>query len=370
MTDILHISTVHSRQDTRIFYKMLCTLAAAFPGRVGFGVFDGKGDAPDVQGVAIHNIGPRPRSRISRILKGNAGMFRLARRLGPKIVHFHDPELLPCGLALRMLGYRTIYDVHEDVPRQLREKSYIRSAFLRGVLSRTVAAFEAVAARCMSAVVASVPEIAERFPAHKSISVRNFPRHEIIPGQRPAELPAGPFTLIYAGALSEKRGILDVLDALALLPDTYRLRLLGSWNSESFRQRCEAHPAWSRTEFLGRLPHDQVFDCMIRSDLGLQMTWINPNNTGLATKVFEYVFCKLPVMITDTPDKRRIYAGLAHFAPASDPEGLARAIEAVAADYPRSLQQAQSAYDRAVSEFSWAGEGNRLIDLYKSLLAE
>jgi hypothetical protein len=42
--------------------------------------------------------------------------FAAIRSMKPTIVHFHDPELMPLGILLKGLGYKIIYDVHEDVP--------------------------------------------------------------------------------------------------------------------------------------------------------------------------------------------------------------------------------------------------------------
>ena len=41
------------------------------------------------------------------------------------IYHFHDPELMGVGLALRLCGKKVVYDVHEDVPLQIMNKTWI-----------------------------------------------------------------------------------------------------------------------------------------------------------------------------------------------------------------------------------------------------
>jgi hypothetical protein len=70
------------------------------------------------------------------------------------VYHFHDPELIPAGLALRLLGKRVIYDAHEDLPRDILFKNWIPRR-LRGPVSRLAAALEWIAGHALSGIVAT-----------------------------------------------------------------------------------------------------------------------------------------------------------------------------------------------------------------------
>ena len=50
------------------------------------------------------------------------------------LYHIHDPELLTAGYLLRLRGKKVIYDIHEDLPRQIFGKSYLRP-YLRASIS-------------------------------------------------------------------------------------------------------------------------------------------------------------------------------------------------------------------------------------------
>jgi len=65
-------------------------------------------------------------------------VYKKAKEINADIYHFHDPELMIVGYLLsKVQGKRVIYDVHEDVPRQIMSKTWIPKS-LRFMISKTV----------------------------------------------------------------------------------------------------------------------------------------------------------------------------------------------------------------------------------------
>jgi hypothetical protein len=52
-------------------------------------------------------------------------VYRKALKTDADIYHLHDPELMPLGLLLKLQRKKVIYDVHENLPKQISIKHWI-----------------------------------------------------------------------------------------------------------------------------------------------------------------------------------------------------------------------------------------------------
>lgn len=370
MKDIVHFTTAHGRLDPRIRFKQADTLARSFPGQVALYVQDGEGDETDASSsLEIVDTGPRARNRVVRMTLGSLRMFRAVRAARPKVAHFHDPELIPIGLLLQLAGIKVIYDVHEDLPKQILAKTYIRPSFLRPILARIMNRVEQFAVRRFALTVPAVPAIASRFPADCVTVIRNFPRTDLLMQHRNAEKPTDRFVVSYAGSLTELRGIHDVVAAMDLLPDGFEFQILGNWSSPGFFERCNAHPGWRRCRYLGRVSHDQVGAWMGQAHLGVHMMHDVPNYSGgLATKVFEYLFLGIPTLMSDTDERRSTYGEMTNYACPESPEAIAAAIQRISRDYRSEVADVELLRTKMLANYSWEAEGRTLTTAYLKIL--
>ena len=120
---VAHLTSAHPRHDIRIFVKECSTLAAAGH-EVTLIVADGLGEEIR-NGVRFHDVGPKRGGRFSRMTGTVKRVYEAALALRPDIVHFHDPELIPAAVRLKQAGIKVVYDVHEDMPRQILAKHWI-----------------------------------------------------------------------------------------------------------------------------------------------------------------------------------------------------------------------------------------------------
>ncbi len=366
---IVHLTTVHARDDIRIFHKQCRTLA-----RAGYDVVqivgDGRGDAL-TEGVRIVDIGARPVGRLERMRQQPVRAWEAVLREKPALLHFHDPELLPLGARLARTGVPVVYDAHEDVPRQILTKRWI-PAPMRGLVSRGFEIYENRMVRRLSAVVAATPHITERFAAvaRQSVTVANYPfSDELAPLAEggPRERAA-----CYVGSITRSRGAIEMLRAIALLPDV-TLHLAGSFEDESLRAALQAEPGWRQVQFHGQVGRDKVRSLMARCGVGLVTLLPMPSYLdSLPIKLFEYMSAKLPIIASDFPLWREIVLrhGCGQCVDPTSPRAIADAIHTTLSD-PLSMERMGNAGRTAVlAEYQWTSQESRLLALYQKLFSE
>lgn len=376
---VIHVTTVHPREDMRIFRKECSTLAGA-GFQVTLLVADGYGDAffggsdvdLEVGGaarLAVVDVGARPRGRVARILTQPWRMYRQICQASPDIVHVHDPELLPVALLLAKRKVKVVYDAHEDVPRQILAKHWIPS-FLRGAVSRTFERFENFVVRRLAGVVAATPHIADRFRVINvnTIDINNFP---LLAELAPTSIrPLRRRQVCYVGGIGRARGLGPLIRALPLVPDV-RLVLCGRFSESDFESELKAMPGWAQVDFRGHVDREGVREATAESFAGVVTLLPTPAYLdALPVKMFEYMSAELPVIASHFPLWRQIIdgSGAGVCVDPQSPDEIASAIRSLA-DEPDVVEEMGKAGRAAVlSRYNWAHEGAKLTTFYRTML--
>lgn len=359
------LTSVHVPTDTRIYHRECKALAAA-----GYAVTlvaqDGI-DAP-LPGVASRPLG-RARNRLTRVAITTLHAMTAALRLRARIVHLQDPELVPVGLLLRLLGRRVVYDVHEDYPERVRHKTYL-SGWQRAVFPPLVAGMEWVAGRLLSAVVAATPEIATRFPRHRCIIVQNFPEIAELGDIATADYAERAPRVAYVGDLTRERGVLEAIEAIARCRTPgARLDLAGPVSCPAVRRRIDSGLPDNVTVH-GRLGRPAVRDLLARARVGLVLLHPLPGyDVSWPVKLFEYMAAGLPIVASDFAAWRARFAefGSIRFVDPRDPTAVAAAIDDLLADPQAARGEGEAGRAAVSARYSWEREREKLLDLYAKL---
>lgn len=368
----VHLSTVHPRTDTRIFIKQVGTLfSTAVPMGVSLVVADGLGDSAPAGQPPVYDLGKLPAGRFRRAVAGNWRAFGFFRRTRPELVHFHDPELIPLGIVLRLLGCKVIYDVHEDVPRQTMSKHWIPVIF-RWPVATATAAMEWLAGLLFSAIVPATSTIAARFPARKTVLVQNFPIQSELVLAEPVVYTERPPKFAYVGGVADIRGgkeMVQALEYLADLPDV-RLEMAGGISPEAFADELPRLPGWQKVTYRGLIGRQEVARLLGSARAGLVLFHPMPNHVDAQpNKMFEYMSTGLPVIASDFPLWREIVAGAGCglLVDPMDPRAIADALRWVL-DHPDEAEAMGKKGQEAVKQiYNWEHESVQLKGLYSRL---
>lgn len=368
---IIHFTTVHPRDDSRIRSKMMSALSERYPRCVSLFVQDGRGDESDqVAGYEVVDTGPRLR-RIKRMSVGGWRMFRSILRARPRIAHFHDPELIPWAVALRLFGIRIIYDVHEDYPEAVTENYRVPKA-LRTILPPFVRLLEWASMPFFSAIVTVTPQIQQKFNKSKTILVRNFPM--VREFHQPADTPMRerPGEFAYIGTITRNRNIIGMIEAVGAVKDTdVVLRLAGHFPVAADRDAAIGHPSWNRVRFDGWVSRDGIADILANARAGLVVLKpVAHEMQTLPIKLFEYMAAGVPVISSDFPIWRQIVddAGCGLLVDPNKPKQIAEAMQWMM-DNPELAQvMGQRGREAVLKRFNWERESETLIQAYDRIL--
>lgn len=365
---IVHLSSAHSRYDTRIFIKM-CSSLAQYGYVVSLIVADGLGDEVK-NGVSIFDVGARAGGRLSRMTKAVSCVFEKAKALDADIYHLHDPELMPIGIKLKKLGKIVIFDAHEDLPKQILGKPYL-SKPTRIVLSKIFLYYERWSCPKFDAVITATPFIRDKFLKinPNTLDVNNFPLLGEL--SNTSEWEQKEDEVAYVGGIAKIRGAEEIVAALEYTQGV-RLNLAGQFSEKAVEVKVKNHSSWSKINELGFLNRHQVHEVLARSKAGIVTLHPVINYLdALPVKMFEYMAAGIPVIASNFPVWNAIVDGAqcGLCVDPLDPKAIGEAVQYLL-DYPEEAEKMGKNGRLAVEEkYNWLIEEQKLLKIYEGLLA-
>jgi glycosyltransferase involved in cell wall biosynthesis len=367
---IVHLTSVHTAFDVRVFHKECKSLA-----RSGKHVVlivphqrDEVVDSVDIKGIQIGG------GRLVRMTRTAWFLYREALRQNGDVYHFHDPELIPLGFVLAALGKTVVYDIHEDAPADILHKDYIPRP-LRRPLTWSVRKLENAACRRFAGLIAATPIIAQRFHSinPNTIVVHNFPMLDEITPNGALPWNERPPAVAYIGSISERRGIREILQALALLPsdNLAQMMLAGPFSPAELRTDLMRLPGWARVKYLRVLDRPSVANLLSRVRLGLLVLQSEPNfRNAMPIKLFEYMAAGIPVIASNFPLWRQIIgeAGCGLLVDPQDPQAIARAMEYLLNHDAEAEAMGRRGRQAVCELYNWNSEERVLLKFYSELL--
>ncbi len=368
---VIHLTSVHSPLDVRIHDKECQSLAEAGYEVLIVGPGNSSDDSrqPRIIGVGV------ARSRFSRLFLTVPSVLIAALGRRADLYHIHDAELIPVGIFLKAVGKAVVFDCHEHLALDAREKVYL-PPFVRPLAFIIARILLAVADRCFDGIVAATAEIALDHRNKNTATVNNFPEwnaHEV-ERAAPAAFHRRRPLVAYIGGITKNRGIKEMITAVEHVGHSMDVTLVlaGPFMSPELEEEVRSMPGWRFVDYRGVLSRADVADMLSQCVCGL--VTLHPTGNYLRSnpiKLYEYMSAGLPVIVSDFPVWRDLLAPLnvARFVDPLDPNQIAHEIAWLLQNRAAAASMGTRGRAAVTCHFNWASERDKLLGLYRTVLA-
>lgn len=366
MYKVVQLSSVHHSRDTRIFHKICYSLV-----KNGFEVdlIIQNESNEEVDGINVIAL-PISRKKSDRIVKIIPKLFFKCLRYNKKtIFHFHDPELIPIGILLKILGYKVIHDVHEDVPKDIMTKNWLPKHG-RKILAKIYLLIEQMGAKMFDRIITVVPSIARRFDENKIIEIRNYP---ILLAKSSVKYEIGKDYkyIVYVGSLTTRRGIDILVEAIGLVKsENVKLIIAGNFEEAGLREKLESMKGWQRTNYIGRVNQSELAALLNSAIAGMVVLRGVPSYLdSLPVKMFEYMNAGIPVISSNFPfwDSIIQATGAGITVDENNVTEIANAIDWMVNHPEEANRMGEDGRKAVIKEYNWGVEEKKLVKIYHDL---
>lgn len=366
---VCHLSSVHFAIDTRIYFKQCKTLSKQYQVSL-IAIHPTHEIIDDIQIIPFK----RYHNRKFRVFCSWFIMLLKSIKVNAKVYHFHDPELIPCGLVLRLLGKKVIWDVHENIADDIFDKHWIR---YRKIAYYVFSFFEYLACKSFYLILAEKSYLTRYQKKSKNISlVLNYCQTDFFEPHIKKDYRASG-NLFYIGILLENRGILQILEAIKKLKEEgydFHFHCVGELFSDLNKQihaLSYYEEIKEQLHFYGRKTLDKGYEMAKNMDIGMCLIWPMKNSTeSYPTKLFEYMAVGLPIITSNFPLYESVVlenkVGIC--VNPLDLESIKKAILDIHNDVEKSKHMGDLGKKTVKELYSWDSESAELTRVYDRLL--
>ena len=364
---ICHLTSAHSRFDSRIFQKQ-CRSIAKSGSVVTLILADGKGNEV-LGGVTIVDVGVLP-GRINRMFRTTKLIYEAALKTNADIYQFHDPELLYAGLRLKNKNKRVVFDSHEDAVGTILVAPYLKPP-ISIIISKLYDCFEKFTCKKIDGVIGATPAIEKLFlkVSKKVININNYP----ILSESEVNLSWDNKLneVCYVGSIAATRGVREVVKSFDYVSSGARLNLVGNFAYEAIEAEVKDMSAFDKVNEYGYVNRSEVQKVLMRSIAGIVTSHPIPTYIeSLPIKMFEYMAAGIPFIISDFPYWRKLMEGYhcCIFVNPLDAKEIAQAIDFFVNNQDEAKKMGEKGKILVYEKYDWKYESEKLLSFYRLIL--
>lgn len=364
---VVQLSSAHPSFDTRIFYK-ICTSLVKAGYQVDLVIQHEKNEVKN--GVNIIAL-PKAEKKSDRVFKIIPRLLLKALKYPRNtVIHFHDPELIPIGIILKLTGKKVIYDVHEDVPKDILGKEWIPQIF-RVLISKAMKLLERISLLLFDNIIVVTSEIEKRFKSNKTTLLQNFPIIHTNSDITLGDDITDPTYIFYLGDITIIRGLREVIKALEIVNKKRKVTLIlgGKFSPNSLEGVLKNEPGWKYVDFIGWINRKRMEEVASKCSIGIVTFHPVPNHIeAQPNKLFEYMYLGLPVIASNFPLWKEIIQDAGILVNPLDPQEIADSILWFTENPVERKKMGERGRCLVLEKYNWEEEEKKLINLYKELV--
>lgn len=289
------VTTSHNRYDVRIFQKECVSLAKKYDVTL-LCADDIKDEIKD--NVKIKSLNVKKKKRFTRYFILPKKMKKLCIEQNADVYHFHDPELLGLAYYMKKHGKKVVFDSHEDFLNYIDERKWIPK-LLRKPIKKIFSKHEIKVLKNIDTVITVTNHIYNDLKKinNNTYMITNYPIviDEKIDNKHENNI------LCFAGGISSLWSHHNIIKAIKDLDVVYRLA--GPTHGDYFNTLKDID-GFNKVEYVGKISSKEVQNLYGNSGIGMALSGYSVNTackygTIGNTKIFEYMYNKLPIIGTD-----------------------------------------------------------------------
>jgi glycosyltransferase involved in cell wall biosynthesis len=370
MIKVCHLSSAHPTYDTRILLKECVSLA-----KNGYDVsLIIPGEKKEIyEGVQIIPV-KKSNKRLSRMTFVVFSVFFKALKIKAKIYHFHDPELFFVGLTLKLFGKKVVFDVHENISKQIKSKNWLP---FRNIIAFCYTGIDFISAKLFYLILAenSYSEIYKKYTSKYEI-VLNLPDIDYLDNYIVSNRDFDTNEFFYVGGITFERGIEVIINALSELKDRdfdFFFHCIGPFE-EKVKEQIENLKNYNNVKnnicFYGSLKLEDAFQIAKKCKVGMSILQnIENYKYSYSTKIFEYMAVQLPVITSNFQlykDVIEKYNAGFCIDPTSSLELADKLIE-ICSNRELIKTFGKNGRELVLSTFNWKNEEKKLLTFYQKM---